>query len=116
MDDFDPINDLDDLMDSVNDIMVIAVAADPETWLPQVVVGIPFDTEGDDDGDSPVSFSSGYAPLSLSPEEAYQIGAYLIQAASVVASFYTELIDKTVDERREIIELESQFLNSSFPF
>lgn len=95
--------------DMVADVMVIAVTADTETWLPQILVGIPADED--------MAFQvEGITPVTLSPEEAYQIGAYLIQAASTVSSFYSELIDKTVEERKEIISLESQFLNSSFPF
>ena len=92
------------------DIMIIAVAADPETWLPQILIGVPVDEE---DGDG---FEERIASLTLSPEEAYQIGAYLIQAASTVSSFYTELVDKTVEERKEIISLESQFLESPYHF
>jgi len=96
--------DIDDLVD---DVMIIAVAADPESYLPRIVVGIPYDEEDE--------FQiEGIAPVILTPEEAYQVGAYLIQAASTVSSFYSELIDKTVEERKEILDLESQFLNSSF--
>jgi len=95
--------DDDDLME---DLMIIAVTADAETWLPQIMVGLPVDTD---------NIVEGIAPLSLTPEEAYQVGAYLIQAASTVASFYTELIDKSVEERKEIMDLESQLLGSSFP-
>lgn len=92
----------------LDDVMVIAVTADPETWLPQILVGIPVD---------PVMpfQSESIAPVTLTPEEAYQIGAYLIQAASTVSSFYSELIDKSVEERKEIISLESHFLGSPFP-
>lgn len=99
--------DIDDDFNGVDDVMIIAVAADPETYLPRIVLGIPID----EDDEFQIE---GIAPLTLSPEEAYQVGAYLIQAASTVSSFYTELIDKTLDERKEILDLESQFLNSSF--
>lgn len=109
-------DDLSDFLDPIDDVMIIAVAADPKSWLPQVVVGVPVATDDADD-DSPIAFvEAGYIPVTMSPEEALQVGAYLIQAASVVSSFYAELVDKTVEERKEIIELESQFLNSSFPF
>lgn len=102
MDEFD----IDGYLES--DIMIIAVAADPEVWLPQIVIGIPIENEeGEIDN---------VAPVSLSPEEAYQIGAYLIQAAGTVSSLYTELLDKTVEERKEIISLEAQFLDSPNPF
>jgi hypothetical protein len=99
--------DIDDDFNGVDDVMIIAVAADPETYLPRIVLGIPID----EDDEFQIE---GIAPLTLSPEEAYQVGAYLIQAASTVSSFYTELIDKTLEERKEILDLESQFLNSSF--
>jgi hypothetical protein len=102
MDEFDIDSDSED-------IMVVAVTADPDTWLPRVLLGIPVD----DDYDSEID---GIIPVSLTPEEAYQVGAYLIQAASTVSSFYTELIDKTIDERKEIISLESQFMDSPYPF
>lgn len=94
--------------DLLDDIMVIAVTADTDTWLPQILVGIPTDPS--------LPFQSeSIVPITLTPEEAYQIGAYLIQAASTVSSFYSELIDKTVEERKEIIALESHFLGSPFP-
>lgn len=92
----------------VEDIMVIAVAADTETWLPHLVLGIPVDEEEEVIG--------GIVPITMTPEEAYQVGAYLIQAASTVSSFYNELIDKSIEERKEIISLESHFLDSSYPF
>jgi hypothetical protein len=102
MDDFD-------LEDGFNgDILIIAVAADPEEWLPQIVIGIPVENE-DGEVDS-------VAPVSLTPEEAYQIGAYLIQAAGTVSSIYSELVEKTVEERKEILSLEAQFLDSPNPF
>ena len=98
----------DESEEEIDDIMVIAVTADTETWLPQILVGIPVNTD--------VPFQvEGIVPVTLTPEEAYQIGAYLIQAAATVSSFYTELIDKTVEERKEIIALESQFLDAPFP-
>lgn len=104
MEDFDNLNDaLQDI-----DIMIIAVAADPDEWLPQIVIGIPIEEE---DGEI-----ENIVPLSLTPEEAYQIGAYLIQAAGTVSSLYTELLDKTVEERKEIISLEVQFSDSPNPF
>lgn len=116
MNGFSDSEDLDPFFDPVDDVMIIAVAADPETWLPQVVVGVPVEQADGDDPDSPITFSTeSYIPVTLSPEEALQIGAYLIQAATVVSSYYVELIDKSIEERREIIELESQLLNSSFP-
>lgn len=94
--------------EAFDDVMVIAVTADPDTWLPQILVGVPIDPA--------VPFQSeSIVPITLTPEEAYQIGAYLIQAASTVSSFYSELIDKTVEERKEIIALESHFLGSPFP-
>lgn len=98
MDDFDIEND------SLEDILIIAVAADPEEWLPQIVVGVPYE---DEDG-----AIENVIPLTLTPEEAYQIGAYLIQAASTVSNLYAELLDKTVEERKEIISLEVQFSDS----
>ena len=106
--DFEIDYDLDDDDDVSDDIMVIAVTADTETWLPQILLGVPIDSE--------VPFQvENIAPVTLTPEEAYQIGAYLIQAASTVSSFYAELLDKTVEERKEIISLESHFLGSSYP-
>jgi hypothetical protein len=92
----------------VDDIMVIAVAADTETWLPHLVLGIPVDEEEE--------LVGGIVPITMTPEEAYQVGAYLIQAAATVSSFYNELIDKSIEERKEIISLESHFLDSSYPF
>jgi hypothetical protein len=102
-------DDLDNSDDSeLDDIMVIAVTADTETWLPQILLGIPIDPE--------IPFQvEGIAPVNLTPEEAYQVGAYLIQAAATVSSFYAELVEKTVEERKEIISLESHFLGSPFP-
>jgi hypothetical protein len=88
--------------------MVIAVAADTETWLPHLVLGIPVDEEEE--------LVGGIVPITMTPEEAYQVGAYLIQAAATVSSFYNELIDKSIEERKEIISLESHFLDSSYPF
>lgn len=91
--------------DPLEDLMIIAVTADSETWLPQIMVGLPVDAD---------DIVEGIAPMTLTPEEAYQVGAYLIQAASTVSSFYAELIDKSVEERKEIMDLESQLLGSSF--
>lgn len=90
----------------VDDIMVIAIAADTETWLPHLVLGVPVDED---------EAIEGMVPVTLTPEEAYQVGAYLIQAASTVSSFYNELLDKSLEERKEIISLESHFLDSSYP-
>lgn len=101
---FDYLEDFDEL----DDVMVIAVTADPETWLPQILVGVPIDPVMPFQADT-------IAPITLTPEEAYQIGAYLIQAASTVSSFYSELVDKSIEERKEIISLESHFLGSPFP-
>lgn len=94
--------------DSLEDLLIIAVAADPDEWLPQIVLGIPYENE---DGDV-----DNVVPLSLTPEEAYQIGAYLIQAAGTVSSLYSELLEKTVEERKEIISLEAQFADSPTKF
>ena len=105
--DDDDFVEIDADYDGVDDVMIIAVTADPETYLPRIVIGVPID----EDDEFQIK---GIAPLSLSPEEAYQVGAYLIQAAATVSSFHSELIDKTVEERKEILDLESQFLNSSF--
>jgi len=91
---------------AVDDIMIIAVAADTETWLPHLVLGVPVDDD---------EVIEGMIPVSLTPTEAYQVGAYLIQAASTVSSFYDELINKSIEERKEIISLESHFLDSSYP-
>ena len=90
-----------------SDVLIIAVAADTETWLPHILLGIPVDED---------EVTTGLVPLSLTPDEAYRIGSYLIQAASTMASFYNELVDKSIEERKEIISLESQFLESSAPF
>lgn len=95
---------------SSDDAVLIAIALDPTTWLPQVVLGVPL--EQDDLWETwPVD---GIAPVTMSPEEAYQIGAYLIQAATTVSSYYTELIDRSVEDRKEIIELEASFLGSEY--
>ena len=91
---------------AVDDIMIIAVAADTETWLPHLVLGVPVDEN---------ESIEGIIPVTLTPTEAYQVGAYLIQAASTVSSFYDELIDKSIEERKEIISLESHYLDSSYP-
>lgn len=95
---------------SPDDAVVIAIAMDPETWLPQVVLGVPL--EQDEYWESwPID---GVAPVTMTPDEAYQVGAYLIQAASTVASYYTELLDRSMEERKEIIELEARFLGVDY--
>lgn len=98
------VDEFDIEHESLEDLLIIAVAADPDDWLPQVVLGIPYENE---DGDV-----DNIVPLSLTPEEAYHIGAYLIQAAGTVSALYTELLDKTIGERKEIISLEAQFADS----
>lgn len=103
---YDQDEDPDALSGSITESMVIAVAADPDTWLPQIVLGLPVDPEVT----WPEGPLEGCSPLTLTPEEAYQIGAYLIQAATTVSSFYIELIGKTVEERQEIMTLETQLL------
>lgn len=101
------VDNFDDLPDSDfdDDIMVIAVAANPETWLPQILLGIPVDEE---------EIIEGIVPVTLSPQEAYQVGAYLIQSAATVSAFYDKLLDKSIEEREEIMCLESSFLDSPF--
>lgn len=92
---------------SEDDILLIAITADSETWLPHIMVGVPVDED---------EVIEGMVPVALTPEEAYQVGAYLIQAAATVSSFYVELVEKTIEERKEIIALESQFMDSPYPF
>ena len=92
---------------SGDDLLLIAITADSETWLPHIMVGVTVDED---------EIVEGMVPVTLTPEEAYQVGAYLIQAASTVSSFYVELVEKTVEERKEIIALESQFMDSPYPF
>lgn len=101
MDTFDDLPD--DGFD--DDIMIIAVAANPETWLPQILLGIPADEE---------EIIEGIIPVTLTPQEAYQIGAYLIQSAATVSNFHDELLSKSLEEREEIMSLESSFLDSPF--
>ena len=101
------VNNFDDLPDHGfdDDIMIIAVAANPETWLPQILLGIPADEE---------EIIEGIIPVTLTPQEAYQIGAYLIQSAATVSTFHDELLPKSVEEREEIMCLESNYLDSPF--
>jgi hypothetical protein len=99
------VNDFNDLPDFDDDIMIIAVAANPETWLPQILLGIPADEE---------EIVQGIIPVVLTPQEAYQIGAYLIQSAATVSTFHDELLSKSIEEREEIMCLESSFLDSPF--
>lgn len=101
--------DQDEEPESIAESMVIAIAADPDTWLPQIVLGLPVDPEVTWP-DGPLE---GCTPLTLTPEEAYQIGAYLIQAATTVSSFFIELVGKTIEERQEIMTLETQLLMDS---
>lgn len=104
------VRPVDDILGANEDPLIITIVADPDTWLPQIVLGVPVEMN-DFWEEWPLS---GVAPAMLTPEQAYQIGALLIQAATAVSSYYTELIDKPVEERREIIQLESQFLDSTF--
>lgn len=101
-DDFD-VND--DIFTEFDDIMLIAVGADSETWLPAIFIAIPVETD---------EIVDGHLPMTLTSDQAYQIGAYLIQAASTVSSYHTELIEKTIEERREILCLESMFLGYEY--
>lgn len=101
------VNNFDDLSNHGfdDDIMIIAVAANPETWLPQILLGIP---AGDEE------IIEGIVPVTLTPQEAYQIGAYLIQSAATVSTFHDELLSKSIEEREEIMALESNYLDSPF--
>ena len=86
----------------------VAVAADEGVWLPEVRLGFPL-TE-DDESVEPI-----LAMMRMTPETAYKVGAALLQSATVSAALYAELINKTVEERREVFALEQGLMAGPDP-
>lgn len=85
------------------DIVVLASAVSNETWLPKVILAIPVE----DPDEEPLL--EGCVSVALSPEEALQIGTSLVTLASETMTLNFELQDKSIEERKEIVQLEAQF-------
>lgn len=83
--------------------ILLYVAADPETWLPQVFLTITV-TEADAE--------RGRIDVPLQPHETMQIGAYFLQIASAAGTMYNELLERPIEEREEIIRMENQLMLS----
>lgn len=88
-----------------HDTLLVAVTVDEEEWLPQIVLGIPWDADVEG------MATPTLIPLTMTPEEAFHVGQYLIMAAEAVGEYHAELSGKTIAERKEIMSLESQFVD-----
>jgi hypothetical protein len=91
-------------------MFVIAVTVNETEWLPQLVLGVPVDGPMAAEGTPP-----NIAAVILSHEEGLEVGLSLLKSAQTVAQLYTELLDKPVEARKEILSLESQlFMDVDF--
>ena len=105
--------DPNEVQDAAPDSAIfVSVAADEDTWLPQVLLGFPLQPDSVEDLDIfPESLET--AMVTLTPETAYQVGAALIQAAGSCTSFFAELIEKDIEERKEIFLMEHAFVDEA---
>lgn len=92
----------------------IGVKPDPDTWLPVLTLFVSLQDDQvlhekcDDCGDD----HPAVAALVLTPSAAITAGLELIKSAQMVTNLHESLMDKTLEERQEIISLYAQF-NSS---
>jgi hypothetical protein len=79
--------------------MTVFCTADQETWLPKIILTIPV-TEHEAEQEQ--------VCMEFTPNECLRIGAMLVQMGDSIAQITTTLEDKSLEERREILLLESQ--------
>lgn len=103
----DPTSDEMGEMDDPLTRVFFYVAADPEDWLPQIYVSFGI-TEED--------MARGVVHLPLTPSECLDVGASLVQISTTAASLYNELLERTVEERKEILLMEAQLMLSGSEF
>lgn len=101
--------------------VIVATAMCRETWLPKIILGIPMDEDDEDDEDGISSDKVGIledpveddldkcAVAFISPEDALKIGTTLIVQAQYAQDMHNELLGRSLEERKEIVELEAQF-------
>lgn len=81
-----------------DETLVIAIKSDPATHLPEMMLGFPHEGE--------------FIYTTMSGEGAFSLGEYLSQQAILVMHLRAEMEGKTLEQRKEIIELYAQYLQS----
>jgi len=89
----------------------IGVKPDPDTWLPKLTLFVTLqDTEVlTEECDDCGGDHAAIAALHLTPDAAVSAGLELIKSAQMVIKLSESLESKTLDERKEIINLYAQF-------
>lgn len=88
----------------------IGVKPDPDTWLPVLTLFVALQEDQIDYGECD-DCGGGFkvASLNLTPSAAITAGLELIKSAQMVTQLQESLVDKTLEERQEIINLYAQF-------
>lgn len=88
-----------------DDDLMVVISADPDTWMPLLVLGISSDDA-----------AGGYVHTTLSPEDGYLLAHALAKMSSATGILALELQEKTLEQRREILELESSLVEGTLPW
>ncbi len=79
--------------------LTIALQADPDTFMPQIVLGFPHE--------------GGFVYTCMSAEGSFNLGHYLVRQAMLAQEMSDGMEDMSLDQRREVIDLYAHYFEDS---